>query len=71
MTIYTKSMIPSSRHTRLDGRTKPGALLKHQIPIRTDHWDVTPPGCVELDLVSHSGNAAGNRRLNISLPFSS
>jgi hypothetical protein len=32
-------------------------LLKHQIPIRTEHWDVTEPGYVEIDLVSHSGNA--------------
>ena len=29
---------------RLYGRTKPGALLKHHIPLRTDHWDVTVPG---------------------------
>jgi len=40
------------------GRTKPGSLLKHQIPIKTDHWDVTMPGFTEIDLVSHSGNSA-------------
>lgn len=45
------------RH-RLYGRTKPGTLLKHQIPIRTTHWDVTSPGYVEVDLVSHSGDSA-------------
>ena len=38
------------------GRTKPGTLLKHQIPIKTDSWDVKEPGFVEVDLVSHSGN---------------
>ena len=43
---------------RLYGRTKPGTLLKHQIPIRTDHWDVTTPGFTEVDPVSHSGNSA-------------
>ena len=43
---------------RIYGRTKPGTLLKHQIPIRTTHWDVTTPGYVEIDLVSHSGNSA-------------
>jgi len=43
---------------RLYGRTKPGSLLKHQIPIRTDHWDVRRPGFVEVDLVSHSGDSA-------------
>jgi len=44
------------RH-RIYGRTKPGTLLKHQIPIRTTHWDVTTPGYVEVDLVAHSGNS--------------
>ncbi len=43
---------------RIYGRTKPGTLLKHQIPIRTTHWDVTEPGYVEVDLVSHSGDSA-------------
>jgi hypothetical protein len=43
---------------RLYGRTKPGTLLKHHIPIRTEHWDVTTPGFTEVDLVSHSGNWA-------------
>lgn len=43
---------------RIYGRTKPGTLLKHQIPIRTTHWDVTTPGYLEIDLVAHSGNAA-------------
>jgi len=47
----------SVRH-RLYGRTKPGTLLKHHIPIRTQHWDVTTPGFTEVDLVSHSGNWA-------------
>jgi hypothetical protein len=37
-------------------RTKPGTLLKHQIPIRTfSQWDNTIPGFVEIDLVSHDG----------------
>jgi len=43
---------------RLYGRTKPGALLKHHIPLKTDHWDVHVPGFTEIDLVSHSGNSA-------------
>lgn len=43
---------------RIYGRTKPGTLLKHQIPIRTEHWDVSKPGYSEIDLVSHSGNYA-------------
>jgi hypothetical protein len=43
---------------RLYGRTKPGTLLKHQIPIKTEHWDVKTPGFGEVDLVSHSGSKA-------------
>lgn len=43
---------------RLYGRTKPGSLLKHQIPVRTDNWDVKEPGYCEIDLVSHSGPSA-------------
>ena len=43
---------------RLYGRTKPGTLLKHHIPVRTQHWDVTAPGFTEVDLVSHSRNWA-------------
>ena len=42
---------------RLYGRTKPGTLLKHHIPIKTDSWNVTAPGFTETDLVSHSGNS--------------
>ncbi len=43
---------------RLYGRTKPGTLLKHQIPIKAERWDVTRPGSVEADLVAHCGDAA-------------
>jgi len=43
---------------RLYGRTKPGTLLKHHIPIKTEHWNVTVPGFTEIDLVSHSGDSA-------------
>ncbi len=38
--------------------TKPGRLLKHHIPLRTDRWDVSEPGFTEIDLVSHSGDSA-------------
>ena len=37
--------------------TKPGTLLKNQICIRTEHWDVTQPGFVEADTVAHCGNS--------------
>jgi hypothetical protein len=44
--------------TRRYGRTKPGTLLKHHIPLKTDHWDVTVPGFTEIDLVAHAGHRA-------------
>lgn len=41
-------------------RTRPGSLLKHQIPIRTFvDWDDARPGFMEMDLVGHDG---GNTR---------
>jgi len=40
---------------RLYGTTRTGSLLKHMIPVKTEHWDVTLPGYLEIDLVSHSG----------------
>ena len=43
---------------RIYGRTKPGALLKHHIPLQADHWQVKVPGFAEVDLVAHSGNSA-------------
>ena len=41
---------------RLYGRTKPGRLLKHHIPLKTDRWNVTTPGFTEIDLVAHCGS---------------
>jgi hypothetical protein len=46
------------RRYQIKGRsnTKPGTLLKHQIPIRTfSDWDEQKPGFVEIDLVGHDG----------------
>ncbi|MCL6579659.1 MAG: transposase [Candidatus Bathyarchaeota archaeon] len=42
-------------------RTKPGTLLKHQVPIRTfSEWDEAKPGFLEIDLVGHDGgNSSG------------
>lgn len=40
--------------------TKPGSLLKHQIPVRTfEQWDEKRPGFVEIDLVAHNGGNPG------------
>lgn len=44
---------------RARSRTKPGTLLKHQIPIRTfSEWNEHKPGFVEIDLVGHEGGEA-------------
>jgi hypothetical protein len=37
--------------------TRPGSLLRNQIPIRTHFWDVSQPGFMEADTVAHCGNS--------------
>jgi len=37
--------------------TKPGSLLRNQIPIRTHNWDITGPGFMKADTVAHCGNS--------------
>jgi hypothetical protein len=49
---------------RLYGTTRPGSLLKHQIPIKTDHRDVRQAGYLEIDLVSHAGASAAGEFLH-------
>lgn len=52
---------PERRKYELRGRarTKPGTLLKHQIPIRTfAEWNEQQPGFGEIDLVGHDGGVA-------------
>lgn len=47
----------SALKKRLCGRTKPGTLLEHQIPIRSERWDTTEAGWCETDTVVHCGDA--------------
>jgi hypothetical protein len=56
-TIDRLLMEDKKKHTlKCRARTKPGTLLKHQIPIRTfSEWDELRPGFVEVDLVGHDG----------------
>lgn len=45
--------------------TKPGALLKKAIPVRTyAEWDDACPGFVEMDLVAHCGETTAGQYLN-------
>jgi len=37
--------------------TRPGTLLRKDIPVRTEHWDVAGPGWVEADTVAHCGES--------------
>ena len=47
------------------GTTRPGSLLKHQIPIRTfSDWDDLKPGFLEADLVAHCGSSVQGTYLN-------
>jgi len=51
-------LTPERAKLRIKGRsgTKPGTLLKRQIPIRTfADWDDACPGFCEVDLVAHDG----------------
>jgi hypothetical protein len=51
-------LAPERKKYKIKGRanTKPGTLLKSQIPIRTfSQWDDKKPGFVEIDLVGHDG----------------
>ena len=53
-----RRLAPQRGRQQLKGRctTKPGSLLKSQIPVRTwAEWDDAVPGFVEIDLVSHDG----------------
>lgn len=65
--VQLVAMSPATIDRRLQGskvlagfsgrsHTKPGSLLKSQIPIRTwSEWDEDTPGFVEIDLVGHEG----------------
>ncbi len=56
-----RRLAPARAAMTLRGRshTKPGSLLKSQIPIRTwAQWDDAVPGFVEIDLVGHEGGDA-------------
>jgi hypothetical protein len=55
-----RAALPRGRTT-----TKPGPLLKHQIPIRTfADWDDATPGFLEIDLVGHGGESTSGEYLH-------
>ncbi|BCW69940.1 integrase catalytic domain-containing protein [Arthrobacter sp. TE12232] len=59
-----RRLAPERKKLVLRGRshTKPGSLLKSQIPVRTwADWDDAVPGFVEIDLVGHEGGVASGQ----------
>jgi hypothetical protein len=55
-----RALAPERRRLQVKGRsgTKPGSMLKRQIPIRTfAQWDDARPGFCEADLVAHDGGS--------------
>ena len=66
-----RRLAPERARMMLRGRshTKPGTLLKSQIPIRTwAEWDDAVPGFVEIDLVGHEGgNASGEHCFTLTV----
>ena len=62
-----RKLRPTRRHLKRHGlsTTKPGTLLKNQIPIRTfAQWDDLRPGFSEVDLVAHCGQTTAGEYLN-------
>ncbi|MCA1659813.1 MAG: hypothetical protein LC642_04630 [Verrucomicrobiaceae bacterium] len=52
-------LAPSRARLGSRGRcgTRPGTLLRSQIPVRTEHWEVSTPGFIEADTVAHCGES--------------
>ena len=60
-------LAPARKQITIKGRatTKPGTLLKHQIPIRTfADWTEDKPGFLEVDLVAHCGDSVRGEYIN-------
>jgi hypothetical protein len=44
--------------------TKPGLLLRHQVPIKVNQWDEHRPGFIEADTVAHCGTSVAGLYVN-------
>jgi len=56
------------KRNKVFSTTKPGSMLKKQIPIKTSSWDEQRAGYGELDTVAHCGDSASGEFIN-SLTF--
>lgn len=56
-----RALAPKRAETqrRRNSLTRSSGWLMHQIPIRSERWDVSVPGWLEIDLVAHCGESAG------------
>lgn len=54
------------RHNLGRSLTKPGSLLRSQLPISTEVWDTKEPGFVEADTVAQRGNSSKDLCWNAS-----
>lgn len=59
-------LAPVRIHYTKRGRstTKPGTLLRKQIPIKTNQWDESRPGFLEADTVAHCGDSTAGIFVN-------
>jgi hypothetical protein len=66
MSASTADRLLASERRKIEiksrSKTRPGSLLKHQIPVRTfSEWDDARVGFLEIDLVGHDGgNVSGD-----------
>lgn len=49
---------------RIQGTTKPGILLKSEIPLRVGEWRESDPGFLEVDTVAHCGDSVAGMYAN-------
>jgi hypothetical protein len=54
----------SQQRRRMFSTTKPGSLLKYQIPVRLNEWDKAKIGYTEMDLVAHCGGNSSGEFIN-------
>lgn len=56
-------MAPSrSRYGKMGlATTKPGSILKKQIPVKTNQWDERHPGFLEADAIAHCGSSVAGQ----------
>ena len=57
---------PTRIHYNKRGRstTKPGTLLRKQIPVKTNQWNESRPGFLEADTVAHCGDSTSGMYAN-------